>query len=196
MEESEEKKKKSIFKKWWFWVIIVIIVIAFSGDTKQGMQDGFNDAIQSQSNSNTISSETPNNVNKNPINENKENIDVETTPKTEPKTIIENSTTEEKTTTTVTLGQKNALSSAKSYLNVSAFSYNGLKEQLKYEGYSDEEATYAVDNCGADWNEQASKSAKSYMNISSFSKSGLIDQLKYEGFTAEQAEYGASAVGY
>ena len=53
-----------------------------------------------------------------------------------------------------------------------------------------------LDNCGADWNEQAAKSAKSYLDFSSFSRSGLIKQLEYEGFTAEQAEYGATAVGY
>lgn len=72
-----------------------------------------------------------------------------------------------------------------------AFSYSGLIEQLEYEGYSTEEATYAVDNCGADWKEQAAKKAEEYLNSMSFSKSGLIEQLEYEGFTHEQAVYGA-----
>ena len=95
-----------------------------------------------------------------------------------------------------TLGKKNALKSAKSYLRSMSFSYNGLIKQLKYEGYTDEECTYAVDNCGADWNEQASKCAKSYINSMSFSRVELLKQLKYEGFTDEQAEYGAKSVGY
>lgn len=95
-----------------------------------------------------------------------------------------------------TLGQKNALSKAKDYLKMMAFSYKGLIEQLEYEGYSTEEATYGVDNCGADWNEQASKKAKDYMDMMSFSKSGLIEQLEYEGFTKEQAQHGATSVGY
>ena len=69
-------------------------------------------------------------------------------------------------------------------------------DQLEFEGYSTEAATYAADNCGADWNEEAAESAKSYMDVMSFSRQGLIDQLLYEGFTQEQAEYGASAVGY
>lgn len=77
-----------------------------------------------------------------------------------------------------------------------AFSYKGLVEQLEYEGYSNEEATYAVDNCGANWNEQAAKKAESYMSYMSFSRSGLIEQLEYEGFTSKQAEYGVTAVGY
>lgn len=107
-------------------------------------------------------------------------------------------TTKESTTNApdISMGKKNALRSAQSYLQFSAFSYKGLIEQLEYEGYSKEDATYAVDNCGADWFAQAKKSAESYISISSFSKSGLIDQLEYEGFTHEQAVYGAEAVGY
>lgn len=69
-------------------------------------------------------------------------------------------------------------------------------DQLEYEKYSVEEATYAADNCGADWNEQAAKCAQNYIDLTSFSRDGLIDQLIYEGFTQEQAEYGAQAVGY
>lgn len=95
-----------------------------------------------------------------------------------------------------TLGEKNALKSAKSYLRSSSFSNSGLFKQLKYEGYTDEECTYAVDNCEANWNEQASKCAKSYINSMSFSRAELLKQLKYEGFTNEQAEYGVKAVGY
>jgi hypothetical protein len=95
-----------------------------------------------------------------------------------------------------TIGEKNALASAKSYLNISAFSYKGLIEQLEYEKYTHAEAVYAADNCGANWNEQAVKSAASYLKISSFSREGLIAQLEYEGFTHEQAVYGAEQNGY
>lgn len=92
--------------------------------------------------------------------------------------------------TTVSPGKKNALRSAEMYLNSSAFSKTGLIKQLKYEGYKEAEAKYAVDHCSADWKEQAYKSAKQYLKTMSFSKSGLYDQLKYEGFTDEQARYG------
>ena len=111
---------------------------------------------------------------------------------------VEDNTQQEKDTktTNITMGQQNALRSALQYLNTMAFSKSGLIDQLEYEGYSTEEATYAVENCGADWNEQAAKSAQNYINTMSFSRSGLIDQLIYEGFTQEQAEYGVSAVGY
>lgn len=95
-----------------------------------------------------------------------------------------------------TTGERNALGSAKDYLELMAFSYQGLVEQLEYEKYSHDEAVYAADNCGADWNEQAAKAAKGYLKIMSFSKDKLIEQLEYGGFTHEQAVYGVEANGY
>lgn len=90
-----------------------------------------------------------------------------------------------------TSGEKNALAKALQYLDYTAFSYSGLIEQLEYEGFSNSEAKYGADNCGADWNEQAYLKARKYLDYSAFSKSGLIDQLLFEGFTQSQAEYGA-----
>lgn len=101
-----------------------------------------------------------------------------------------------KPTPTQTIGQLNALSKAKSYLDVMPFSYSGLIKQLEYEKYSTSDATYAADNCGANWNEQAAKKAKSYLELMSFSREGLIEQLEYEGYTHEQAVYGTTAAGY
>ena len=95
----------------------------------------------------------------------------------------------------ITTGQRNALKSAKDYLSFTAFSYEGLIDQLEYEKYSHEDAVYAADNCGADWNEQALKSAKGYLSMTAFSYSGLIEQLEYEKFTKEQATYGADNCG-
>lgn len=97
---------------------------------------------------------------------------------------------------TLTMGQQNALKSAESYLEITAFSHSGLVQQLEFDGYSTEDATYAADNCGADWNEQAAKSAQSYLDLTSFSRDGLIEQLVFDGFTQEQAEYGVTTVGY
>ena len=92
----------------------------------------------------------------------------------------------------ISVGKQNALHQANQYLDAMAFSYSGLVEQLEYEGYSTEDATYAVDHCGADWNEQAAKKAEEYLNTMSFSRSGLVEQLEYEGFTHDQAVYGAN----
>ena len=96
----------------------------------------------------------------------------------------------------MTVEQMNALDSAKNYLSFMAFSYKGLVEQLEFEKYSHEDAVFAADNCGADWNEQAAKSAKNYLSFMSFSRASLIEQLEFEGFTHAQAVYGAEANGY
>ena len=95
-----------------------------------------------------------------------------------------------------TMGQKNAVKKAKDYLNVMAFSHDGLINQLEFDGFTNEEAVFGADNCNADWNEQAVKKAKEYLNTMSFSKDGLIKQLEFDGFTTEQAEYGVTGAGY
>ena len=91
--------------------------------------------------------------------------------------------------------QAAALSKARDYLDFTAFSHSGLIDQLEYEGFTTEDATWAADNCGADWMEQASLCAQNYLDFSDFTRQGLIDQLLYEGFTQEQAEYGVTQVG-
>lgn len=115
------------------------------------------------------------------------NASVKATGATKPTSSVQKS----ETSLTMTSSQKNAVKKAESYLKYSAFSYTGLIEQLEYEGYSNDDATYAALNCGADWKEQAVKKAEEYLKYSAFSKSGLIEQLEYEGFTHEQAVYGA-----
>ena len=97
---------------------------------------------------------------------------------------------------TVTMGMKNALKKADSYLSWGAFSYTGLLGQLEYEGFTAEECAYAVDNCGADWYEQAVKKAESYLSWGAFSRESLIEQLEFEGFTNDQAVYAVTQVGY
>lgn len=94
-----------------------------------------------------------------------------------------------------TVSQKNALNQAKNYLSVMHFSHSGLVSQLEFEQYPHDDAVWAVDRCGADWNEQAAGKAQDYLDTMSFSRQGLIDQLLFEGFTQEQAEYGVNAVG-
>ena len=96
---------------------------------------------------------------------------------------------------TPTRGEQNALNRANDYLEFMSFSRSGLIDQLEFEGYTTSEAEYAVDNCGADWDEQAVLKAEEYLDFMSFSRSGLIDQLEFEGFTYDQASAAATAVG-
>lgn len=95
----------------------------------------------------------------------------------------------------LTTGQKNALRKAESYLSVSAFSANGLIEQLEFEGFTESDAAFAVANCGADWNEQALNKAQDYLSISAFSYSGLYNQLSFEGFLPQEAQYAIDHCG-
>lgn len=95
-----------------------------------------------------------------------------------------------------TLSQKNAVAKADTYSDAIAFSKSGLVEQLEFDGFSNEDATYAVNKISVDWKEQAVKKAKSYLAIMSFSRSGLIEQLEFDGFTNEEATYAVGQVGF
>ena len=163
------KNKKPIFKKWWFWIVVFVVLISLvsGGETEE------NSVSVNQTQDIVSSSESK--------------------PKeTEPALATEYPIEEDES---VTVGMKNALNSAKAYLTFTAFSYEGLISQLEFEQYTYEEAVYAVDNCGADWNEQAQKSAKNYLSFTAFSYDGLIDQLEFEKFTPEQARYGVDNCG-
>ncbi len=96
----------------------------------------------------------------------------------------------------LTIGQKNALREAESYLKHMAFSREGLIDQLEYEGYAEDDIIFAVDNVEVNWNEECYEDAQSYLDLMSFSKSGLMDQLEYEGYTYEQIQYAIEKVGY
>lgn len=95
-----------------------------------------------------------------------------------------------------TLAQQNAIGKAQSYLDFAGFSRTGLIDQLEYEGYSTEDATFGADNAGADWNAEAAEKAASYLEFTSFSRQGLYDQLAYEGFADAEIQFALAAVGY
>ena len=92
-------------------------------------------------------------------------------------------------------GESATRSEAHSYLSVSAFSRSGLVKQLKFEGFTTEQAKYGAAHVGANWSAQAAKAAKDYLRISGFSRSGLIHQLEFEGYTVGQATYGVKEAG-
>jgi PBP1b-binding outer membrane lipoprotein LpoB len=115
---------------------------------------------------------------------------------TEPQEAVESEPVEKPAEPEVTMGQKQAVEKAHQYLEVSAFSRQGLIEQLVYEGFTTDEATFAVDFLGTDWRKQAAAKAERYLDLTAFSRQGLIDQLVFDGFTTAEAEYGVTAVGY
>lgn len=89
---------------------------------------------------------------------------------------------------------KNALQSAEDYLEYTAFSKEGLKDQLKYENFSDDAISYAIENVTADWKENAVRAAKDYLKFSPMSKDELYEQLIYEKYTEEEARYAVEVV--
>lgn len=97
--------------------------------------------------------------------------------------------------------QKNAVRSAQSYLSISAFSRDGLIEQLSSQagnGFNVNDATKAVDSLNVDWNQEAVKSAKQYLQMMGFSCNGLVQQLSSRAgakFTQQQATFGAQRAG-
>lgn len=84
---------------------------------------------------------------------------------------------------------QNAVSKAEDYLDYTAFSKSGLRDQLIFEQFPEDAAQFAVDHIVVDWNEQALLKAQDYLDYSSFSNQGLYDQLLFEGFTESEAQY-------
>lgn len=194
--EEVKKLKKPLYKKWWFWAILILVLSIIGSFTDSSDKTPQNANVVMNPQNNNIIQENSNTVEAD--NPSKKIESVETNYEDEETQPTQTTTTtpsvEENLDTTI--GENNALSKALSYLDVLAFSYSGLITQLEYEGYTHQEAVYAVDNCGADWNEQAALKTQSYLDYSAFSREGLIEQLEYEGFTREQAEYGVQSVGY
>ena len=91
--------------------------------------------------------------------------------------------------------QKKALEAAQAILADRASSYNWMAAQLEADGYSKEDARWATEHCGADWNEQAYLKAQEYLKMTSFTRADLIAQLEFEEFTSEQAAYAADKLG-
>lgn len=106
----------------------------------------------------------------------------------------------------MTLSQQNAVKTALNYVDLMAFSKEGLIEQISSEyadGFPREDAEFAVSylekNKLVDWNVEAAQCAQNYLDIMSFSRDGLYQQMTSESgdkFTKEQAEYALSQVGY
>ena len=72
-----------------------------------------------------------------------------------------------------TFGQREALDSAKSYLETGGFSRAGLIDQLTSlngESVSRADAVWGVNHAHANWNAEAVQSAKSYLETGSFSR--------------------------
>lgn len=87
-----------------------------------------------------------------------------------------------------------AVKTAEDYLKYSAFSRDGLVDQLVYEGFSQSDAEQAVDSLDVDWSEQCAQAAQDYLDLGGISESGLIDVLEYNGFSSKDAKAAVAAL--
>jgi len=88
-----------------------------------------------------------------------------------------------------TSSQRRAIALAKEYIFYRPFSRKSLIYQMKFEGFTASDATYAVDHLTVNWNNQAYKKAKRWLDYRSFSQSELVGQLMFDGFTPDQAQF-------
>lgn len=98
-------------------------------------------------------------------------------------------------TAAATENQQKALDKANEYVDTLPPSHDGLIKQLEYDGYTTDVATYAADNCSANWNKEAKEMAEQYMDSTTYTYKEMVQQLEAEGFTKKQAKFGAKAVG-
>ena len=125
--------------------------------------------------------------------------DIKVNDDTEVETTIaeENETEAVNPTADMTTSQANAYRAGLNYLDLMAFSKEGLIKQLSSDygdGYDREDAEVAVnaieENNLVDWDEEAKEAAQNYLDTMPFSKDELIQQLESEygdNFTHEQA---------
>ena len=98
------------------------------------------------------------------------------------------------------------METAEEYLAFGGYSYSGLITALINREYTPEEAQYAADHCGADWNEEAVDAANAFtdrdavialysshdiVKMIGCSYPNLLNHLKAEGFSSEEAQFGA-----
>ena len=206
------KNKKPFYKAVWFWIIVVIVIIAVAGggnndssneETKFEKNKGVKVTVFDMSGMTEAERDTWCNVKKVNCIVKEEYSDSVAKDGFVSQSVAADKVIYEGDKITIvislgkepTTGQKNALKKAESYSSTLHMSKKGIYKQLisEYgEGFTKEEAQYAIDNMKADWNANALAKAKSYQDTMSMSKSAIYKQLisDYgEGFTKEEAQY-------
>lgn len=170
---TEEKAKKPFYQQWWFIaliVLVVIIVIAIIVSSK--------DSTDANSGTGEVATEaetqeTAEQVETEPVG----NEPVETQPQND----------------AVPAECQEALETCQYFDELTPSSRQDMLEQLTdYEDFSMEAAEYALENCGADWKENALRTAKDYQEKMGLSPEEIYNQLVSEAadnYTEEEAQY-------
>ncbi len=86
------------------------------------------------------------------------------------------------------------MASARYRIDSEGLSKKALIQHLTAEGYDRANATFAANNVGADWQEEAVEKARDRMDKDGYSKRSLVEHLGSDGFTRAQAEYAVNKV--
>ena len=92
---------------------------------------------------------------------------------------------------------KETLLEAESFVNNLAILKQRVVEGLEQLGYNDNEIDYAIEKCGANWNQEAVEADRNAYNTDPefySDKDKLIALLQTVGFTYEEAVYGANNI--
>jgi hypothetical protein len=178
--EKLNKVKKPFYKKWWVWVLAVMII--------SGLADW-----DSEETATTESEPAPTEQVETTTEETVTEPEVKEEPKEEVKE--EPAKEEEPAEPEMSVSQIGAIQKAEGYISMGGFSKTGLIKQLEFEGFSNEEATFATENIDVDWKEQAKIKAQGYVDMGGFNRQSLLEQLKFEGFTSDEATHGVNEVG-
>ncbi len=98
--------------------------------------------------------------------------------------------------------QLRAISLIKEWTSFFNLSRSEVQKSLKnmtdfdeyYLNFTDEEVNFALDNCGVNWQEQATKQAKFYKE-GDLTKLEILTRLKEEGFTQAQIDTAIKSIG-
>ncbi|HIB1799405.1 TPA: Ltp family lipoprotein, partial [Enterococcus faecium] len=158
------KEKKPFYKRVWFWILVVLVVFIVGG----ALSGGDDNTVKSQTESSTsenISDTEYSSLSESQYSSTSTSVTLEessnpsissdssvTLEESSNPSISSDSSVEPSTSNDVSLESSNALQAAKDYLDYSAFSQQGLYDQLIYEKYPADAAQYAIDNINADWN--------------------------------------------
>ena len=99
-------------------------------------------------------------------------------------------------TSQMTDSQFKAVYSARRLFLFQPMSRRAVMTSLRISQFSEEDAAFGADHCGADWNEQARLWAKNCVSKNACSYAKLLKDLQWSGdFTPEEARYGADNCG-
>ncbi|MCI1181275.1 Ltp family lipoprotein, partial [Enterococcus faecium] len=151
------KEKKPFYKRVWFWILVVLVVFIVGG----ALSGGDDNTVKSQTESSTsenISDTEYSSLSESQYSSTSTSVTLEessnpsissdssvTLEESSNPSISSDSSVEPSTSNDVSLESSNALQAAKDYLDYSAFSQQGLYDQLIYEKYPADAAQYAID---------------------------------------------------